>query len=101
MSKRNNEKNLNETPERGVRERIDPVDEKADIPAFLEYGIVTGCKKLNVRSLPDISGKVICTIDASEDVVIIDKDGGMDFYKIRTSSGVEGFCMKKYITIRK
>ncbi len=101
MSKRNNEKNLNETLERGMREQIDSVDEKADIPVSVEYGVVTGCKKLNVRSLPDISGKVICTIDASDEVVIIDKDGSADFYRLHTLSGVEGFCMKKYITILK
>lgn len=56
-------------------------------------GIVTDCLYLNVRKLPDINADV---------AVVIDLDASTeDFYKVRTSDGVEGFCMRKYIALSK
>ena len=51
--------------------------------------------------LPDITADVAVVIDALT-LVCVDLDASTeDFYKVRTSDGVEGFCMRKYIALSK
>jgi len=65
------------------------------------YGIVTGCKRLNVRKESNKESDVVCIIDEGAEVVIDSKSSTTeDFYKVTTSNGVEGYCMKKFITIK-
>ena len=64
-------------------------------------GIVTGCLYLNVRKLPDINADVAVVIDALTQVCVDLDASTEDFYKVRTSDGVEGFCMRKYIALSK
>ena len=63
-------------------------------------GVVEGCAKLNVRKEPNASAEVICIISSGAKVVIDEEESSDDFYKICTVSGVEGYCMKKFVTIR-
>ena len=46
-----------------------------------------------------VTADVVCTIDASTNLVIYEDESTEEFYKICTFSGVEGYCMKKFITI--
>lgn len=62
-------------------------------------GVVTDCARLNVRSEARSTADVVCTIDASTNLVIYEDESTEEFYKICTFSGVEGYCMKKFITI--
>lgn len=63
-------------------------------------GFVSECAKLNVRKLPYTSADVRCVVNLG-DKVIIDEEGSTDlFYKVKTSSGVDGYCMRKYVEIR-
>ena len=64
-------------------------------------GIVTDCLYLNVRKLPDINADVAVVIDALTQVCVDLDASTEDFYKVRTSDGVEGFCMRKYIALSK
>lgn len=64
-------------------------------------GIVTDCIKLNVRKEPDANAEIVCTIDASTDLIINEEESAKDFYKICTVAGIEGYCMKQFITIVK
>ena len=64
-------------------------------------GIVTDCLYLNVRKLPDINADVAVVIDALTQVCVDLDASTEDFYKVRTSDGVEGFCMRKYIAFSK
>ena len=60
-------------------------------------GVVCDCSKLNVRKAPNAKAEVICQI-AVGTKVIIEKNGSTDeYYKVCLASGIEGFCMKKYI----
>lgn len=61
----------------------------------------TGCLYLNVRKLPDINADVAVVIDALTQVCVDLDASTEDFYKVRTSDGVEGFCMRKYIAFSK
>lgn len=64
-------------------------------------GIVMDCLYLNVRKLPDINADVAVVIDALTQVCVDLDASTEDFYKVRTSDGVEGFCMRKYIALSK
>lgn len=62
-------------------------------------GVVFDCSKLNVRKYPYTHADVRCVIKAG-DKVTIDEEGSTElFYKVRTESGVDGYCMRQYIAV--
>ena len=61
-------------------------------------GIVSGCKKLNVRAEASIDAEIVTVISAGTEVVIEDTED--DFYKVCTGDGKIGYCMKKFIVIK-
>lgn len=82
------------------------VSEPAEIVAEPEVeevtGTVVGCTKLNVRKEAKKDGEILGTIPVNSTVVILsEKPVKGLFHKVRTESGLEGFCMKNYIKIDK
>lgn len=67
---------------------------------YIKIGIVTNCKKLNVREEPDTGASIVCEIVYQTDLMIDEKESTEDFYKVCTASGVEGFCMKKFVAVQ-
>ena len=63
-------------------------------------GIVSGCKRLNVRKMPFKSAVVIEVINAGSKVSIDLTKSADEWYNIHTESGTTGFCMKKFITVK-
>lgn len=63
------------------------------------HGIVTDCLRLNIRKEPNQNAKVLCEVTAMSDLVIDEAESTEDFYKVSTSDGVKGFCMKRYVTV--
>ena len=82
--------NLNEVTE------ADTVVEKKVEP---RHGIVTNCLRLNIRNEPNQNAKILCEVTAMADLVIDEAESTDDFYKVSTSVGIKGFCMKKYVTV--
>lgn len=68
-------------------------------PEEPKYGVVTDCVRLNVRKEPDRESAVICEVNAKVELVIVESESTDEFYKVLMPAGVEGFCMKRYITI--
>lgn len=62
-------------------------------------GVVTDCTRLNVRECPHSTAMVLGVITAATELIIIEEESTEEFYKICTSAGLEGYCMKKFITI--
>lgn len=62
-------------------------------------GFVSGCKKLYVRAEPNKDSKPLCVIEWDTKVNIDLNESTMLFYKIKTNSGLEGYCMKEFISI--
>ena len=62
-------------------------------------GVVTDCTRLNVRARPYSTAMILGVITAATELIIIEEESTKDFYKICTSAGLEGYCMKKFITI--
>ena len=81
-------------PIEAVEPAIEPAIETAPAP---KIGRVFGCTSLNVRKAPKTNATVICTINCHAEVEIDELESTDDFYKICTASGIEGYCMKKFI----
>ena len=91
-------KDVNETE---ATEAVEEIEEVVEEKVETLVGIVTGCKKLNVRKEPVITAEPVCVV-AEESIVVIDQKLSTDeWYKVYTETGVEGFCMKKYVSVSK
>lgn len=87
-----------------VNEAVEETKNTAPIapePKKTVRGVVVGCFNLNVRTGPRKDFDVICEIPSESEVEIDESESFEDFYKICTASGVEGFCMKKFIEVKK
>lgn len=76
------------------------VEEVVEEPVKEVIGVVAECSKLRVREAASANAKVLCEISENSEVIINEAESTKDFYKVCTEAGVEGFCMKKYITVR-
>lgn len=61
-------------------------------------GKVANCAKLNVRAKADATADVICVLDAATEVTIDVEKSTKEWFKVCTVNGVEGYCMRKFIT---
>ncbi len=66
-------------------------------PALI--GVVTNCSKLNIRKSPDLKSEVVTQVNVKSELGII-SDKKKDWYQVSVIPGVEGYCMKKYITLK-
>lgn len=85
---------LNSEPE-VVAEEVTTIEAPKTI-----VGNVSGCKKLNVRLEPSATAIVIDEINVGSRVTINPVGSTNDWYKVRTEAGIEGFCMKKFVTVK-
>lgn len=76
----------------------EPVEENVSETPMI--GIVTNCLRLNVRKTPSPTAEVLCTVDAKHDLVIDMDESTDDYYKICTEAGIEGYCVKYFVTIK-
>lgn len=99
-AKRQEEKEVVELVENEVA--VDTAVEDVEVEEISKpkTGVVANCLRLNVRKEPKSDGSIICTIECLTEVTIDEKESTNDFYKICTVSGIEGFCMKKFIAIQ-
>jgi len=91
-----------ETNSRGLRADAHLVDET--IPAEVKetvFGVITDCLKLNVRKESKVDADVLTIIPALSEVQVDTEASTDEFYKVCTETGVEGFCMKKYVALKK
>ena len=58
------------------------------------------CAKLNVRKHPSIEAEIEAEIIKSTEVSIDESQSTDKFYKICTSAGIEGYCMKQFIELK-
>lgn len=92
------------------KSQVEPevVEAKVEVETPVEpktvTGVVTNCSKLNIRTKPTKVTKkpnVVCEVPSGTQLIVdLDKSTG-DWYKVRTADGVEGFCMKMYVTLKK
>ena len=77
-------------------EVVQPIIVEEPKPVF---GVVSDCAKLNIRKSPSPNGNVICTVNENTKLMIILEESTTEWYKVCNSAGLNGFCMKKYVTV--
>ena len=92
-------KNYSQKPVGAPIRKINPEPEQKN--TILKTGLVSNCFKLNIREEPSAESLILCEISKSDKVTVYESDSVDDFYKVKTSSGIEGYCMNGYITIQK
>lgn len=60
-------------------------------------GIVANCAKLNIRSEPDITSDIVCVLSVTSEIEINVNESNNEWFKICTATGVEGYCMRKFV----
>lgn len=78
---------------------VDVVEETVETVTLpkMVTGVVVNCAKLNVRETPSISGEVVCVLNAASEFEIDVNGSNREWFKICTASGVDGYCMRKYV----
>lgn len=79
---------------------VESVVEEVEM-AETKIGSVTDCLLLNVRELPDKESNVLCVIECLTELLIDVTFEHDEFYKVCLETGVEGYCMKKFIALAK
>lgn len=77
----------------------DIVNSAPELPTVVT-GIVSGCKKLNVRNKPSTSAAILTTINEGVEVEVGQPVAMGEFYKVTLANGIVGYCMKKFITVK-
>lgn len=75
---------------------VEETVETVTLPETVE-GVVVNCTKLNVRAEPAANGEIICVLDVMSEVKIDVAKSTEEWFKICTVTGVEGYCMRKFI----
>lgn len=64
-------------------------------------GVVTDCLQAAIYKEPRANSEIVKVITALTRVTV-DLDKSTDgFYRISTSKGIQGYCMKKFISVRR
>ena len=79
-----------------VKPEIKPEPVVVETP---KLGVVVNCIKLNVRKKPHPKATIVTTVACDTEVEINEKESTKDFYNVCTAAGVEGFCMKRFISV--
>lgn len=98
MAKREMKKANDEVVDVEVQETTDTGVTEAVVE--LATGIVTGCTKLNLRSKPNIKAKPLMELPINTKVKVDPEESTDEWYKVITDGRVQGYCMKKYITLK-
>lgn len=62
-------------------------------------GVVSGCRKLNIRKRANRTADVLCEISEKSTLSIDMDKSTSDWYSVRTETGIRGYCMKQYVTV--
>ena len=63
-------------------------------------GVVTDCLKLNIRENPSKDSRVVTIVTYLDELEVDMGDSNDDWYAVCTATGIEGFCMKKFVAVR-
>lgn len=86
-----------------VEETIEEVDESqnevVEENANNKTGKIFGFEKLYVRKDPSVDSEPVGIVTVDDDLAIDEYHSTDDFYKVYTSNGLEGYCVKKFVRI--
>lgn len=103
MARKPNPNKISTEPviEEKVETIVTPEETVEEVDAIkIVKGVVSNCTQLNVRKEPKKGAEVLVVIDAKSKVDV-EPDSSVDgWYKISTKNGIEGYCMKEFITLK-
>lgn len=76
------------------------VEEEVSEPKKQMIGVIMDCSSLNIRAKSSINSEIIATVKAGTELLINEDESIGEWYKVCTEAGIEGFCMKRYVSIR-
>lgn len=80
-----------------IPEMVEETVETVTLPELVT-GTVVNCAKLNVREHPDIASAALCVLNAASELEINVSESTSEWFKVITATGVEGYCMRKFIS---
>lgn len=81
-------------------EELEATVEETPVAPKTIYGTVFKCSMVNIRKAPEKNAPVVATIRRNNTVTIDMEESTAEFYKVRTLTGVEGFCMREFIQVQ-
>ena len=73
--------------------------EEVTPPAEPKSGVVTA-NKLNIRKLPAPTAEVVTIVEKDTTLMIDPEYETVEWYKVYTPAGIEGYCMKKFVKVK-
>ena len=95
-----------EKKEEIINEEITPVEseetvEEESTPVVSELiGVVSNCERLNIRKAPVVGPNVVEVVNVASELKIIDSMSNDEWLEVCTASGINGYCMKKFVSIK-
>lgn len=84
-----------------VEEAIEePIKEETVVPPPAPVDGVVTTGKLNVRKFPSVNAQVLTIINKGDTVQIDPSASTAEWHKVYTTSGLDGYCMKKFIEVK-
>jgi uncharacterized protein YgiM (DUF1202 family) len=111
MAKTNYNKMSNK-PKEDVKKEVEPiveevavevektVEDEPQVTMTNPIGVVVNCEKLNVRQNSSVKSASLGVISKGTEVEIFEDSSTEDFYSVLTPEGFNGYCMKKYISVK-
>lgn len=87
---------INETVEEVDESQNEVVEEETNSN---KIGKIFGYEKLYVRKDPSVDSEPVGIVTSNDDLAIDEYHSTDDFYKVYTSNGLEGYCVKKFVRI--
>lgn len=78
-----------------VKETVDTVSLPKNV-----HGVVVNCSKLNIREEPTVESNVVCVLDVKSEIEIDVTKSDNEWFKVYTVTGIEGYCMRKFVDAR-
>lgn len=72
---------------------------ESDVPPIPVVGKVINCAKLNVRAKPNTDSNVVCILDANSEIEVNIEKSTDEWVSVCTATGVEGYCMRKFMSV--
>lgn len=83
-----------------VQEELAEVIEEPKTEPSVSFGVVSNCARLNVRAKPKLTAKIVSVIESKTKVRIDNDTSNEEWCKVYVKPEVEGYCMRKYLTIK-
>lgn len=64
-------------------------------------GVVTNCDRLNIRKFPKPNAEILCDVAALSNLLIDLNNSTNEWLSVCTETGIEGYCMKKFVVVKR